>query len=198
MSDLPSSIPYPLPAEVLPAGLQVRRAPEAVVIRRTWRQPNVAFFILWVVLWDGILLGYYIMGASDGTLTLSGALVPLVHVVIGAAMTYYVLAQFFNYTDISISATEVTVTSGPLPFGGEARVPCADIKDLTVREEASGYSSVYTLRYVTRINIERELLKLDDYEQMKFIVETLRVRLGLRGGGTVRGVAVARADTKKA
>lgn len=64
---------------------------------------------------------------------------PLLYVAVGAGLTCFTLAGFLNRTSIVVGNGEITVRSGPVPWGGYKTVTAPEIRQL-FREETISYS----------------------------------------------------------
>lgn len=111
---------------------------------RRWWTPAVLFMTLFALFWDGFLvLWYSIAFGFTGMGALSGigicfVLFPLGHVAVGVAITWWVIATWFNRTVVDVRDGRVTSSVGPIPWPfGRTHAVVLDAVD-RFRVEAKG------------------------------------------------------------
>jgi hypothetical protein len=151
-----------------------------VVIRRSWFNHLVWFFLFFCIAWDSFLVFWYSMalGGTKGPMSVIALVFPLAHVAVGVGLTYFVLCTFFNKTDVILSSAGLTVRTHPLPWRGNRTIAATDLVSVFYRERtASGRrnSSVsYDLMYVDSSNREQMLVKgLPNEEQAAFLEDAV-------------------------
>lgn len=60
-------------------------------------------------------------------------LFPIVHVAVGVGLTYYTLAGFLNFTEVTVRGGTLTVRQGPLPWKGNRTLSAIDLAQPAVR-----------------------------------------------------------------
>ncbi len=111
-------------------------------------------------------------------------LFPILHILIGLNLTYYVLCRWFNCTRVRVGQGELSVRNGPLPWPGNKVVRTGDLKQLYAKEMVSrdrkGTSSSFEVRAITHSG--RNILivtDLESSEQALFIEQNIEQRLGI-------------------
>jgi DNA-directed RNA polymerase subunit RPC12/RpoP len=155
------------------AGISINATPEGVEIARRWFHPRYIFLGVFCLFWDGFLLFWYGSGFLSGAPVIF-LLFPLIHVAVGAALTYSTLAGFVNTSYIDLTRESIRIQHAPLPYPGSKILPAADLRQLYTqqisRRTKNGVSISYTLSAVTRDGQKVDLLKdLDSPEASLFI-----------------------------
>jgi hypothetical protein len=165
----------------IPEGFDVIDAPGSLTIRRTWLTWKIAPLILFVIFWDGFLIFWYTMALGKAHAPLMMILFPLIHVAVGVSLTYFVIASFFNKTDIIIAPTNVRVATGPLPWIGNCEIRREDVSSILVRERSGNRGRIsYEVMYADRARKERKLVGyITQSEQARFIAARVRQIFGL-------------------
>ena len=110
----------------IPPRFTVEDNGQELVIRERWFQGSLFFLLFFVIAWDCFLVGWYWMlivpnGGLDGPpgpFKWIFFVFPIIHVAVGAGLTYLVLAGFLNTTVIHVAEGLLTVRHGPLPWKG--------------------------------------------------------------------------------
>lgn len=169
-----------------PKGLTVSEADGALSLRRQWFQPDVGFFflLLWCVVWDGFLVVWY-MGtfarlASGDLGALGMMLFPLLHVAAGVGVTYLLVARALNQSTITIDASHLRVSHGPLPWPAPNPLPVRSIDQLYLVQRDGKNARTFTLvaRLLDRTSVEL-LSSLPDDRQPRFMEQRIEAFLGL-------------------
>src|SRR5690606_6273323 len=79
------------PPVPLPRRMELRATPHGIEITRQWFSHAVLFLIPFCLFWDGFLLVWYAAAFKTGA-PAAAKLFPLIHVAVGAGITYYTLA----------------------------------------------------------------------------------------------------------
>jgi hypothetical protein len=163
-----------------PKGLSVSSEGHDLVIRRRWFSPVVFFLLLFTVLWDGFMVGWYYIALTKGILIM--AVFGVVHAAVGLIFTYYTIASFFNTTTVRANRRELSVSHRPVYFPG-VRLGVEEVEQLYCREKARGGGSTtgnYELRARTQTGADKVLVKrLDQVEPALFLEQQLESHLGI-------------------
>ena len=167
----------------IPEKIQVKKEYGHLLIVRKWFGFKFIFLTLFVVFWDAFLINWYSMAFSSTLegmfdLPLMFILFPLLHVVVGVGLTYYVLTGYLNKTFIDVDFNSVTVKHKPLPLWGNKTVPSNSIVQLYCKQDMFlGSRSSYRTFAVHAITRERKNIKLiaglDTSEQALFIEQEI-------------------------
>jgi hypothetical protein len=165
--------------------------PELSLTRR-WYSHVLWIMVPFCILWDGFLIVWFsasfgvIFGQPDAWMAgLFMLLFSVLHVAVGVAITYATLCGFVNRTVLRVSAGELTVWHGPLPFPGNRQILTADIKQLycteTVHRGKRSCRTSYNVLVVTKDNDKITLVSnLDELEQGLFIEQQVEQHLRIR------------------
>lgn len=167
----------------LPRGLHVEdRGSELVLVRRwfSWVYIFLAFFS---VVWNGFLVFWYVIAFSADA-PLAFKLFPLLHVTVGAFISYLTLAGFVNRTTMVVERDHLTVRHGPLPWRGNVDVSIGSLEQLYCTEKISHGRNGTTVRYgVEAVLRDGRNLKvvtgLDERDQALYIEERMERHLGI-------------------
>jgi len=179
-----------------------------LTIAYRWYTHAVWVLVFFCVIWDGFIVGFYssvIAGLSDGkveTMDVVALVFPILHVLIGLALTYACIATLLNKTTIRIGGHQLTISSGPVPCGKAILLQAADIRQLyCVKKEhrhKRSTSYTYELNALLRDGVSKTLIQsLTDYQQARFIEQQLESHLKIvdeRVGEEVTSVAQEYAD----
>jgi len=96
-----------------------------------WRLSHLglAFFVL---LWDGFLIFWHTIAWSQGEILMMAF--ASIHTLIGLVLTYSLIAQIFNRTDIVIDQDYLDIHKYPIPWMGNKSIPVSSIKQLFVKK----------------------------------------------------------------
>lgn len=156
-----------------------------LVMRRSWYSHGLLFLAVFCLFWDGFLVNWYriVLGADTGP-GLLFFVFPLIHVAVGVGLTYRTLAGFLNKTWITVTADEVTVRHGPLPWFGNLALSSADIQQLYCEQSVSrgknGTGASYRLSAVLRDGRSLDLLRsLSSAAEARYLEQRIEERLGI-------------------
>lgn len=163
----------------IPEGLDLISDYQGVVIRRKWFSHIVWFLILFSIVWDSFLAGWYSsamhMDVKDWSSVLF-LIFPLGHVAVGIGLPYFCLCLLLNTTDILVRPDHLQIATYPLPWIGSKVVPRQDLNDFLVRErwnnnnDNGGRTVTYKVSYVDSNNREKTLLsQINNREQAEYI-----------------------------
>jgi len=112
-------------------------------------------------------------------------LFPIIHLLVGVGLTYLVIAMFLNKTVIRVTSGDLSVTHGPLPFGGNCRLSVADLKQVFCvekrhrRKHGCGYT--YTVEALKHDHSKLTLVSnLEELDQALFIEQQVEQHLKIR------------------
>lgn len=122
----------------IPAQFTIEDAGHALTIRRRWFQWGYVFLIIFAIAWDSFLVGWYWMlivpndglAGPPGPFKLIFFVFPLIHVAVGAGLTYFSLAGCLNSTVIRVADGIVSLRHGPLPWLGNVELPTDSIEQI--------------------------------------------------------------------
>jgi len=118
----------------LPRGIAVDDGPGAVSISRRWFSPKVLGLLLFCAVWDGFLV-VWIAAAFASEAPIPMLLFSILHVAVGAAVTYSTLAGLVNRTRIDIDPMSFSIRHGPLPWRGNRTISTLEIDQLYTMEK---------------------------------------------------------------
>ena len=168
-SCLPNFLPSLFPSPDLPLQTYEVRFSEQII--------GLAFFC---VLWDGFLAVWYVAAIASGEIAM--ILFPILHLAVGAAITYVVVASFLNRTRIEVAPDGLTIRHGPVPWRGNRTIAPFDLEQLYTKERIHrgkrGTWNTYELWARVRGDPDAKLLSgLEDRDQALFIEGAVEERL---------------------
>lgn len=171
----------------LPEGLKVSLEGNELVITRKWFTWIIIFLTFFCVAWDSFLVFWYSMAINiqSNGVEIFFILFPIVHVAVGAGLTYYVIASYVNTTIIRVSYERLMVKHGPVPWPGNKTIPCNSIAQLFCKEIISrnknGVSVTYTVSAILKNNTNIKLVSgLNLHEQALYIEQEIEKYLGIK------------------
>ena len=161
-----------------------------LVIRRKWFGWHLIFLTIFCVVWDGFLFFWYSIAFSDPDSGLMMKLFPIGHLAVGVGLTYFVIAGYFNKTDIIIDPMYIEVKIYPIKWFGNKKIDITEIKQLYTTEKISNTKNGTTVRYqvsvVTNENKQKKLVGgLESREQGLFIEHKIEEILGIKSSVAV-------------
>jgi hypothetical protein len=172
----------------LPDKLEINRRGSEIEIVRTWFGPQVLFMTVFAVFWDGFLYFWYSkLGELKGGMDSMAFYFPMIHVAVGAGITYYVLCGWLNRTRITVGRSKVSVRHGPLPWFGNLEMDATAIKQLFAKEIISSSRSGNTVRYdlnaLTRDGRNIKFISgIENSDQALYIEQEIEKFLGIKDG----------------
>lgn len=171
------------PLVPLPPRFTLDEELRGVRITRRWFSAKFVFFAFFCVVWNGFLIGWYSMAAAGG-MPLVAALVPILHVGVGAWLSYFTLAGFLNTTTIQVRPNEISVHHGPLPWPNNTSLDPTSIDQLYCKERIHNGKNGTTTSYevwvaMTNGTSKKILSGLDDAEQALFVEQRIERALDL-------------------
>jgi hypothetical protein len=135
------------PHQAQPPRVQVDDKGDAPAIIRRWLSGQTIGLLLFCILWDGILVIWYIFAVGGPNATWVMVFFPIVQVVLGVVLTYVAVTGLFNRTVVRVDPENLTVRHGPLPWAGSRSLSRSDICQLYCtpafvrRDQATGKST---------------------------------------------------------
>ena len=171
-----------------PKRFQIENWGPELKITFRWYTHAVWVLIGFCVVWDGIIVAFYsaiipdLLDSKFQMMELFGLLFPVLHVLVGLALTYACVASLLNKTTIKVSRHDLEISHGPVPCGKTIVVPAGDIQQLyCVKKEhrhkrSTSYS--YELNALMRDGVSQTLLKnLQEYRQARYLEQELETHL---------------------
>jgi hypothetical protein len=164
-----------------------------------WFRPASIGILFFSIVWDGFLAFWYSMAFTSHAPS-AMTLFPIIHVAVGAGVTYLALANLFNHTVVEATRQGLTIRHGPLPWAGNRHMERAELKQLfsssRVIQGKNSSTTVYELNALTSDGRRVKLLgSLDDPGQALYLEQSLEKRLGIQDvpvvGELSRGMLVS-------
>ncbi len=171
-----------------PERIKLHDAGAEVVFSWRWFRAAYLFLVFFAIAWDAFLIFWYSMAVSDkgppGEMRWLMIVFPLAHVAVGVGLTYFVIAAFFNRTEVRLTAERLTVHHGPLPWPGNRDLACDDLSKLycseDVRRGRHGTMTRYTLNALLQDGKKVTLLSgLEEFEEALFLEQQIEARLSI-------------------
>src|SRR5690606_23292896 len=182
-SDAPA-LPAERPRIELPDRFTVDDSGGELTITRRWFSPAIIFLAFFCVFWDGFLIFWYVMGVAAGAPIIM-FIFPLIHVGVGAGLTYFCVASFVNRTTITVGHGQLAIHHGPLPWPGGGNYETDELKQLyceeKIRRGKNGPRHSYGLAAVTRDGRKLKLLSsVEDADQVLFLEQQIEDYLQIK------------------
>ena len=100
-----------------------------------WRKTRRwGFFLLFTIIWNGILTPFVVMGIATGSWEI--LLFTSIHIIVGVSFLLYTLGLMFNTTSIVVTSQGLDIKNGPIPipFNPNRFMAVRDIQQLFVEE----------------------------------------------------------------
>jgi hypothetical protein len=167
----------------LPKGIMIEHQGFDLAITRRWLSPKFFFLVFFCLFWDGFLCFWYSLALSQRVWVM--ALFALGHAAIGVGLTYYTIAGFLNHTLIRVSASQLDVSHGPLPWPGKKRLDSTSIAQIFCKEHISrgknGTTTTYQVHAATRAGVQERLVKsLDSSDQALYLEQEIERFLSIK------------------
>jgi hypothetical protein len=155
-----------------------------------WLGPEVIFLGLFCVAWDGFLVFWYSMAIQNNAPWIM-IVFPIVHLAVGVALTYSVVAMILNRTALEIAEDMLTVRHGPVPWVGNRLIPTQAIESLFCEENVSRGKQSTTVTHTVHACVGgvgvRLVSGMKDRLAAGFVKQQLEEWLGLAHRGHGRG-----------
>lgn len=178
VSDAPTT---PRPAIEQPADVYLEQEGGAIRLVRRWFHKGLIPLAVFCFFWDGFLFFWYWM-ALRANASVEMLLGPIVHVIVGIALTYGLFAGLLNRTEITFDRQQLSVWHGPLPWWGNRSLPLGEIRQLYTKESnvKKNRRPTYHLFYAGRDGRSKKLLSgLDSLDIALFIEQQLEAWLNI-------------------
>ncbi len=133
-----------------------------LIIRRKWFNWKFIFFTFFVIVWNSVLVMFYVMMNQAEGVPLFALLIPIIHVVMGLVLTYYTIAGYVNKTDITVSRMSIKVRSYPLKWLGDKEISVSTTKQLytkrVIRRGKNGRSESFQVHVINNQNQHEKLV----------------------------------------
>jgi len=146
-------------------------------ISLTWWRNKHIFLIAFMLIWDVFLVIYYLsINENDD---INKLLSPILHVIFGVWLTYYVLMTWINKTYVRISKDVISVKQKPIPWFGNCILSMSELKEVYSKEVVTdnvefGKLYSYEVHVITHSGQRTVLLKkLFSMNQADFIVREI-------------------------
>jgi hypothetical protein len=127
-------------------------------------------------LWDSFFVMLW-MGLSRVHAPQRAFLFPIAHALVGVVVTWMALARTMNVLRITVNATELTITQGPIPRPS-VRIPVASLDHFDVQDGRGLFGEVRRVRVVLRDGRATRLdLALDGLDEVAFVAARLNAAL---------------------
>ena len=175
--------PRPRVKVPMPRGIRVEELGSSLEIRRRWFGPAFVFLAFFCVFWNGFMIVWHAMALSMGAWFMS--LFGLLHTAVGVGLAWFTLAGLLNTTTIRARRGLIEITSGPIPWWGNANVSTDELDQLYCKERIShsknGTNYSYQVLAVTKTNVRQTLVKgLTEADQALFIEQELERFLDIK------------------
>jgi hypothetical protein len=176
-----------------PKRVQVERIGPDLILTRRWWTWSVCGLIVFCVFWDGFLVIWYsavinaLVNGQMGAAAILPLVFPVIHVSLGAWLTYACLAMLLNRSVIEASKSDLSIRHGPLPWPGNRvlgsdeieHVFCTDNERRLTgnRSQKDGYGVWLRLTDGKKAPVVRGLAEPDE---ACYIAQTLASHLGVK------------------
>jgi len=166
-----------------PRGISVKPSADGLLIERRWLGPALTNLVLFFVFWNGFIAVWVSMGLKQGYYDM--ATFAIFPALIGVGGAYALLCHIVNKTRITISARELRIKHGPLPWLGNKTLPSHAIDQVFVQRKVfrskQGRKTRFFLRYLDTQGKEGKLLSgLEEPAPALFLEQEIEDTLGIR------------------
>lgn len=119
----------------MPSGVIMERDFGELRFTIPWRKTRRwGFFLLFTIIWNGILTPFIVMGIATGSWEI--LLFTSIHTIVGVSFLLYTLGLMFNKTSIVVTSQGVDIKNGPIPipFNPNRFMAVREIQQLFVEE----------------------------------------------------------------
>jgi hypothetical protein len=167
----------------IPEHISMEQTMEGLRFSYRWFSPRFIFLAIFALFWDGFLVFWYSIAASQDA-PLMMFLFPILHVAVGIGVTYSALAGFYNSTLVSVGGGKLTIHHTPLPWPGNCELQAADLTQLYSEERIirsrNGVQLKYQLNAITSENRKLALLNnLTAPDQVRYLERKIEECLGI-------------------
>ncbi len=176
------------PEVPMPKGISLSREGGGLVVVRRWFSWKYLPLVFFCVVWDGFLLFWYAAALGVGSRTSARGdlpfmlLFPLIHVAVGAGLTYFTLAGILNSTRVAVAGGRLTIRHGPLPWPGNLDQGTGEVRQLFTTQKVTrgknGETITYELGCLGPGGARKTLLKgMEAVEQALYLEQRLERHL---------------------
>jgi hypothetical protein len=172
----------------MPKGFKLDNWGPELTINWRWYSHGVWVLLFFCIFWDGFLVMWYSVGIGQ---LVSGKgdpgiwimlVFPVLHLAVGAGLTYAVLCGFLNKTVIRVSMGELSIKHGPVPCFSNRLLLTVDLKQLfcteTVHRTKNGSHSSYSVMAEKRDGTKLKLLSnLQELDQALYVEQQIEQHL---------------------
>lgn len=163
--------------------INVEKGFNEITITFKWFQAIHIFLLFFFIAWDSFLLFWYFAIPTGDGISIIFMIFPLVHVAVGVAGTYFVLAGFLNKTTIRLTKSTLKMAHRPLPWiGGNKEIDIRNVTQFYVKQKITQNSKgadqiSYQLRYLDNNKNDKNLipkgitLESEDVQQIERLFE---------------------------
>jgi hypothetical protein len=168
----------------MPENVTIEHRPEGLTLSYRWFSAKFIFLAIFCLLWDGFIVFWYSMAATEGAPWIM-LVFPLLHVAVGVGLTYYTIAGIYNRTTITVGQGRLSIVHAPFPWPGNRILQSPELGQLYSEERVSqgrnGPSVSYQLSAITRDNRKIKLIAgLESPDSVRFIERQIEEWLGIR------------------
>ncbi|MCX6134482.1 MAG: hypothetical protein NTU47_11770 [Ignavibacteriales bacterium] len=173
----------PLKAPI-PESVVVEHGPNGLVCTYNWFSWKFIALAVFALFWDGFLVFWYSIAFSQDAPWIMFAF-PLIHVSVGAGLTYYALAGFYNKTIVTVGMGRLSIRHTPFPWPGSQTVQASDLLQLYSEEQLTrsnnGTRITYQLSAISNQNRKIRLLRgLNSPDEVRFFERQIEEQLGIQ------------------
>jgi len=180
------------PPVPMPNGIDVQRGDRAIRITRRWFLPVHIFLLVFAIIWNTIVFGFFGVAMFGGGGIFGLFMLPFFAA--GIFVAYSAITGFVNSTTIECANGTLSVAHAPLPWPGATSIPSGEITQLYSVERVHHHSSSgshgrrrtsTSYSYEVRViyggeNRETKLVSgLNEVNQALFIEYTIEHHLGI-------------------
>lgn len=154
------------------------------MITRPWFSPVAFFLAAFAIAWDSFLFFWYSM-AFKGDAPWIMFVFPIVHLAVGAGVTYLTVGIFINRTEVKVKDGQLSVWNGPLPWTGNVSLDTAEVTQIYGQEKVTrtedSTMTNYQVYALTKSGRRIQLLVgLNEAAQAIYVERRLEHQLDLR------------------
>jgi len=164
----------------MPRNVTCDKQPTGVTLTRRWFSGIAIFLLFFSLFWNGIVFFIFGLAVLPGTeAPWFTYLILLPFLALGLYLAYYTLTRILNKTVIQLTASELSIQHGPLPWPGNRLLPVSGLKQLYCKEVISrDYEGDTFIRYhllaVLSDGQEIELLKgIESPETVRYLEQEI-------------------------
>lgn len=166
----------------LPRGFKLDTSDNRLRISWRWWSPAHLFIMVFAAFWDTFMVIWYSIAIVGQQWQM--AAVGTIHGAVGVGLAYYAITGLVNRTRVTLSANQVAVEHGPLPWPGSRALDRAEVEQLYVsRQETQNKGQVnvsFSLQVLLRGGQEVAIVSgLESADQARFLESRIEAALGI-------------------